>query len=321
MPLRESVNELIRKIGDEDSEIRVKAREELIENGEKAVIPLISALRSDNLNRVKNAARVLGELDDPAAVEPLIALLGASRASIRNAASKALAKMDSLPQVLEHAKDADARMRRAITRLTPEYGDPSTVDALAEALRDPDPLVRRNAARALGLLDAPGSVKHLSKALRDGDWRVRQWAAYSLGLITRKTGATRRLKKTLNDENRHVRAAAATALGDNRIKGAVNRLLVKMRGNDPLLRDAAVSALGYIGSRKAVSPLVGLYPEAEEHTQTSIIYALARIGGSEETYSLLEKTIENPVHAERTMTALRLIDTQRAHRLRNRYLE
>jgi HEAT repeat protein len=92
-------------------------------------------------------------------------------------------------------------------------------------------------------------------------------------------------------------------------------LLIKLRNRDPFLRDAAITALGYIGSRKAVDPLIELYKEVDEHTQTSIIYALARIGGSEETYSFLRKTIENPVHTERTKIALRLIGTQRAYNL------
>lgn len=118
---------------------------------------LIALLDSPNDADVRAAARLLGELGDRRAVEPLLAAF--SRATtpddVRYVIVEALLALKSAPDVL----------------------------ALAGALRHPDWQVRRRAAAVLGQIEARWAVPGLAAALEDDDPRVRQVAEAALRRI------------------------------------------------------------------------------------------------------------------------------------------
>ena len=105
---------------------------------------------SDNATGV--AARVLGMLRAPQAVEPLLPLLG----------------------------HEDFRVRLNAVRSLGQIGDHATADAVAKLAEDPAWEVRNAAAQALGRLKAERHLDKLAAALRDTSWWVRFSAAQAL---------------------------------------------------------------------------------------------------------------------------------------------
>ena len=120
--------------------------------GDDAVDLLIGALaRRDAVSR--SAARELGRLGNPRALQPLADLLGD-------------------PEVNESAAEALIRIGS------------KAVDVLAGALRSENLLARRTAARALGDIRDPRGVDPLITVLQgDSDYAVRTTAATALGQI------------------------------------------------------------------------------------------------------------------------------------------
>ena len=100
----------------------------------------------------RDAARALGELEDPRAVEPLIAALGDERSDVRQAAAEALGKIK----------------------------DPRAVEPLIAALGDERSDMRQAAAKALGAIGDARTMEPLIAALKDAEWRVREAAAQAL---------------------------------------------------------------------------------------------------------------------------------------------
>jgi len=130
-------------------------------------------------NAVDVAARVLGMLRAPEAVEPLLPLLG----------------------------HEDFRVRLNAVRSLGQIGDRATADAVAKLADDPAWEVRNAAAQALGKLKVERHLGKLTTALRDSSWWVRFSAAqalWSLGstgreaLTTAVTGSPDRFARDIS---------------------------------------------------------------------------------------------------------------------------
>jgi len=119
---------------------------------EQAVDLLIEALgRHDGVAR--SAARELGRLADPRAVEPLAALLPI--AEVNQSAADALTKLGSksVDALVSALKSADAGARRLAAGALAEIGDKRAVEPLIEVMQnDNEYSVRTAAAKALGEL-------------------------------------------------------------------------------------------------------------------------------------------------------------------------
>lgn len=115
--------------------------------GSAAVPALLAMLgRPDDPKAVAAAARILGEIRDPAATEPLL-------------------------DVLRVAADIDGRAQAAAA--LGKIGGRRAAAALLTALRDPAWEVRAQAAKALGRLGDAGAVPALRQAMPDPSWWVR----------------------------------------------------------------------------------------------------------------------------------------------------
>ena len=104
----------------------------------------------------RDAAKALGEIGDPTAMDPLIAALKDSKKDVRDAAAEALGKMG---------------------------GHPRAVESFAESLKNGNSIAREEAASALGKIGHESAVDPLVGALKDESFFVRQSAAASLGKI------------------------------------------------------------------------------------------------------------------------------------------
>ncbi|MBN1421272.1 MAG: HEAT repeat domain-containing protein [Planctomycetes bacterium] len=155
---------------------------------------------------------------DPAA--EWIALLKEESVEVRREAAVALSehppeKVESLPPLLDAAKDTDGYVRALVIVAIGRMGAKAepAVPALHEALKDP--ATRFAAAGALGNIGAASkpAVPDLIEAVKDEDPRVRSTAAWALGCIgTGAEEAIPTLEEAAKGSDADLRRAAADAL-------------------------------------------------------------------------------------------------------------
>ncbi len=127
-------------------------------------------------------AETLGKIGDNRAVEPLIAAVKNNGRDVREAAAKALGKIGDKKAVKPLTivlKDSDDSMRGVAAEALVKIGQ-SAVDPLIVVLGDSDWQARRAAAEALGKIGDKKAVKPLIAALKDSDKNVREAAAEAL---------------------------------------------------------------------------------------------------------------------------------------------
>ena len=179
---------MLRALSHSSSAVRESAAKMLGNVGdERAVDPLIEALSDNNADVREAAAEALGQLGDKQAVEPLI---------------KALA--------LENWK-VHWKARGSVAKALGRLGDKRAVDPLIKVLSHGLFFVREAAAKALGRLGDKRAIDPLIKALSDDNSDVRKAAAWALGQLGDKR-AVDPLVKVLSDDNSDVRDAAEEAL-------------------------------------------------------------------------------------------------------------
>lgn len=133
------------------------------------------------------AARTLGELGDPRAVEPLESLYAGGSLQEKRIAAQALQGLGR-PEVLQEfiatatayiLGDPDGGLRVQGVRQLGALRDGSTIPILTEALRDTNSAVRSGAARALGLIGDRSALEALAALLDDPVASVRDAAERS----------------------------------------------------------------------------------------------------------------------------------------------
>jgi HEAT repeat protein len=185
-PTEANVLQIRAWLADPDRDVRATALNGLVGLQVDDAPAIARAALNDRDGFVRaTAAKLLGDLGDPLAVEALAPLLEA----------------DPDPVARQRAAESIARLG----------GDPA-VRVLALALADPMERVRRAAIAGLVDLD-PGFARHdLARLLReDAVWEVRAEAAHALGR-TGDPAVVADLEAALDDPNEFVRTAAANAL-------------------------------------------------------------------------------------------------------------
>ncbi len=147
---------------------------------ERAVAPLITALRDDEWNVREAAEDALTMIGSPA-VEPLIKAL--REYQIRRYVIKVLGRikdervLDPLFIQLRNEEFKDDAMAALV-----EVGLPA-VERLTAVLNDKDRNVRKHAVQALGAIGLPEAVELLIEATKDEEWEVRMAAIAGLDEI------------------------------------------------------------------------------------------------------------------------------------------
>ncbi len=211
------------------------------------------------------AADALGPLRDPAAVEPLVGLVG----------------------------DEDPGVRRAAVRCLMARGGVRVVEPLLGALQDPDDSVRTLAAQAvykrlmmdqdqaarlataagLGRARATGAVEPLIKAILDPDEAVRVAAIKSLSALGDPT-AVIPLLTALVQEQRRAKTTGRSSLATERAAGqaldvlcterAIGALHDALGSSDADVREAAIKRLSRIDSPAVADTLVAELDDTDE---------------------------------------------------------
>ena len=230
-----------------DPQVQYEAAEALGNLGdEKAVGPLIIALKRDEFSGVRwKAAEALSKIGNPA-VEPLIATL--------------------------QYPDDDVRWKAAIA--LGGIGNPDAIEPLILLLSDEDRFVKSRAAHALSMIGKP-AVGRLISELKHGDPDKRWGAALALGKIKDAT-AVEPLILALADDQAMVRAEAAAALASIGTP-ALGPLLRFLKGSQGETRIEVMTALGELKNADAIEPLIQLLEKADDKERQAIADAIDAI--------------------------------------------
>jgi len=195
----------------------------LIALGESAFPTVVDELASGNSRRVRRAAMLLGDLQNPGGVEFLAELVQVGDRQVSREAARSLLKIGTERAMLSLVAALEADERVAITaaeclgRSRSRTALRGLIRAVGAGAAQPD-AVRVAAIHALGRIGHPGAVGCLRNVIR------------RRGLL----GRARR---------RPLRVAAAQSLGRIGNDAAVAELRVQSKRGDPAVREACRTAL------------------------------------------------------------------------------
>lgn len=266
---------------------------------------LIKALHNKrNVFARMEAARALGDLGDPKAIDPLVDALKDRYRPVRDFAAEALGKLGGDPRgvevFLEYVKDSKSMAREEGATALGKIGDRSAAEALIALLNDESFFVRQSAMISLGKIGDMRATEPLIPLLKDEDKDIRESASSALGSLG-DVRAVEPLIQTLKDESPRVRYHAADSLGKLGDARAVEALIEatkdkgwlgestggsqakKKSSNNPgstprrWVRQKAIEALGTIGDARAIPALTEALNDKHEPVRETARQALEKL--------------------------------------------
>lgn len=360
---------LIEALREPDRWVSPRVAEVLIPFGSLAEAPLIEALRDPNSDNLRTwAASILGEMRSRVAVPNLIRALWDRAESVRAAAARALGEIAD-PRAVNALLEGTLRDPSALVRMEAavalgKIGDEKAVEALQLALADPDPIVRLHALEALemigpsagevlegSLTDDDPEVRHRTAAvlerlgyvqaqldrlksedaveramarrklaligkaglresllagLQDPDFRVRAQVCQVLAELGEKSpGILEALHLATSDREWSVRAQAVTALGKLRAKEALPRLIERLGDDEAIVREAAAAAIAEMEAADLTAFLpqfLNLLRDPNAWIRAAAATILQRIPDAQAREALLE-ALKDPVEDVRAQAA------------------
>jgi HEAT repeat protein/cyclophilin family peptidyl-prolyl cis-trans isomerase len=232
---------------------------------DRAAVPLAKAAAFDTDMDIKvriAAVRALGQIGGPAAIEPLLELLGQSTndaIALEIVTSVGTSGHSRAFEVLiERLNDPSPAMRAAALTAAAKLSPDAFLLVLSGLNRDTDWSVRATLANVLGTFGSQPVTPALEELLADEDARVHGPALEALAAV-KAPNLTDQLFKSLEAADFMERAAAARLIGDSRPEGGVPRLIAAYaRGQGDsayAARAAALEALSKYGGEAAQSTL------------------------------------------------------------------
>jgi len=238
---------IVKNLSSPDAGKRRSAVESLSLGDERAIYPLIKALRDPHPGVQDAAMRSLISIGGEVAAWMVLPLLREDP-FLRNAAMVILKEIgaDAVSHLPPLLKDKDDDVRKFAIELIAGAGGLQLENALCERLSgDQNPNVRAAAAKALGTLDCRDALPNLVAALKDIEW---------------------------------VRFNAIEALSGMREDAAVEPILALLSDPSPAIRHAAIEALGEIGSSGAGEALLAHLGNTDRDERAAVLKSLLRIG-------------------------------------------
>ena len=149
----------------------------------------VRKLKGDDADERLQAVRGLGEINEPKAIEYLVAAANDPDMRIRIKAIDTLGQIkakEATPLLIQQLfmRDTDLGTKQRILACLGKIGDTTATGAIVDFLaRDVDPGLRGNAIFALGDIGDPKAVPALEVIVRDGDPALRGLAADSIRKI------------------------------------------------------------------------------------------------------------------------------------------
>jgi len=258
-----AVTPLIHALSGSDLNERLRAFNQLLDQGKASVLPLTDLLTNEEPTVRTAAAEVLGALGDAAALDSLVRALDDDDDRVRLLATTALGR-------IKHARSAQA---------------------LARLLEDQDNKVAAAAANGLENLSEL-AVDPVFEVVNHKSADVRVRAIEVLGRL-RHGGACDRLIRGLTDTVVSVKIASAQALGQIGDSRAAVALIGALKDRDPVVRATAAEALGKLRDFTATMPLLNLLGEENDLVRINALRALGRIGNPA-AIPFLEPALDSP---------------------------
>ena len=258
------------------------------------------------------AARGLGELGDPRAVEPLVALLDPERRGERVIATalQALATLGdatALPAVrsLLLTPGLDRSLLLAATETLGAFESSEATNIFIELVSHPWAPLRAAALHGLARTDPGSFMLMLSGLDPDPDWTVRAALASALEFVE-SDAAVFRLTFMLSDEDPRVMPAVLTALARHRAPDIAETLFTRLQSADVVVRKTVATLIGELQPAGGAERLAAAFEAASTDplylARAAMIDALVAYGGpiAGET---LQRALEDPDWAVRVRAA------------------
>jgi HEAT repeat protein len=251
--------------------------------------PLAQDLRGGTRPVRAAAARAMGRIGDPAALDPLInALRHEDSVEVRREIAFALGilgQSEAVPVLIDELdSEVDAETSAEIAIALGRIGDPTALDALHALLASSWGLIRERAIEAMALLADEASVEALVGMLQDPDPGVAWRAAYALEKIPGTTQVDALIVACGTDETM-LQRAAVRSLGRLEAATAVDRIVALSTEphDDWQLEVRIADALGRIGkdSTGVLSLMSALLESDVFHVRVSALQAIGRAGWRE----------------------------------------
>ncbi len=289
-------------------------------NLNKEFLPMLhEALGAEKRPEVRKAiAQVLGDMKDPASVEPLINAVDFGAAdSATHAMNKevvsalgAIGDPKAAPTLLRLLKSKDNYTKIEAINALGAMKAKEAVDPLLQIATDEsgEPFISKKAIEALGEISDPKAVPDLIKMMFKERRGVSFYVESSFGLYQIGKPAADALLPILKGEDKAtlawakesnviepaVYAKAAQVLGDLQDSRAEKALVSKLGFASDFLdiklfvRMRAADALGRLRSKEAVKPLSAMLEEEEASARAEYIRAVTRIGSRDAIPALVK---------------------------------
>lgn len=269
---------LINRLGDPDFPRKAACRVLGQLDDPRAVRPLLTILDDQDSDVRVAACEALGQLGDERAVGPLVRMMGSGSSGARMAAGASLERMNKgrLARAVAWTIDGLSKGAEELGRLISE-GEESARDTLYQALQDKSPQIRRAACIALGKAGEVQPIEPISQLLTDKDEQVRCAACQALGMLGGQSTLAS-LTKCLHDSSPSVRKSACSALAGLGGKGAVITLMTAVHHQDKDVREIACQGLGSLADTTAIEALINCLGDEEPAVREAAGVALGLLG-------------------------------------------
>lgn len=300
-----------------------EVRAELRQLGSRAIKPLLEALADQDPAQRRVALDILGDLGNPNAAAPLLALAESPTIDVRERvqalrAAGAVAQVSLTARFVALAEGSDPRMRGLATWGLARIGGRDAERALIRLRTSTDGAVRAYAAMGLATSRARGVAANLTRSLEsDANEDVVFACTWALGRAGDESDIDT-LVRVLRGRGGSAALVAADALGEiggDRARDALIRALFEP---DPRLRAAAAQALRRAQGDASQEPEPLPTPHAFENVREYVPRLVTRRGAAApiDDLGLWGESIENAAHAalrgpsERVLAALALLDSE-----------
>lgn len=239
---------------------RALAAQALTDMGSDAVVPLVSALESQDKERKYWAVRILGKMQEKSAY----------------------------PEIRKFLSDPDSEIRMAALEAVGSYLNPDAIPMIIERFLDPAWVVRKHACKAMIKFGAK-AIPQLIKALSSIEEDVRYWSLRSIGDI-KPSGIYPHLIKLFKDKSWTIRKTTSDVLGAYGEEALMELTALATDSADPEIRYWVLRSLGKIGSSISLPLLFKALEDPSEAIRDAAQKALANYGEEvvEDLFSLLK---------------------------------
>lgn len=286
------LKDLLRTFNSPDASERRSAASDLADADERALYPLIKALRDEHPGVQDAAMRSIIAIGGEIAAYMTLPLLRED-AYLRNTSRIILKQVGeaAVPLLRPLFKDKDDDIRIFAVDLIGEIGSCGYPQDAAQLLEsDPNPNVRSSAARTLSRLDHRQSILRLQSALDDEEW-VCISALEALAAFRDET-AVGRITGLLDHPSESVRYAAIEALGNIGSTAGSDALLARLQNAADFEKGAIVQSLVQIGITPSMTGvyqiLLDTLKTGEWNEKVVALRGLAKLGDPRAVRSIVD---------------------------------